>query len=349
MRSKSTLIVVFLLVYALPVIVPNQIRAQDTRSAQTENLSSYRADEYPLSTNKFERDIAIFMGLVRTDFDDAQMVYIHPNIESKFEFILEQYGEVPLKMFFQGVMPVIKYQSLISSLVLFYNPWNDLVFITEWQVFDNDLFITDMELVSTDFLKFDGAPFASIEPLWIRKEEATLIDNLYAQMEERNELFNDLWDKQLGPGNWREILFCLIEPEKIIREQSIVALRLKNHYINLQNLSTIEDMEDLNYMVIHYLLALEEGIDGVFDILLDAMETPQETMDIMVNIAPELWENSSVQSIIKVTNGAFVFINSPKLPKYFLSFYFGFNQKNQAKLKRIDWCSFDSNLLNSSK
>lgn len=286
------------------------------------------------------------MGLMRTKFENAKISYIHPQSEDQFDYLIEKYGDTILKLFFQGVYPVIKYQSNTSALVLLYNPWNDVLFVSEWQVFDENLLITDLELLTADFLEFDGSPVALVDALWLRLEGETPIDNLYQQSDKRMELFDDLWSTQLGPGNWREVLTSLKSIESIIPEQAVVALRLKNQYLNLMDLTKSEEMIILRKPVVDYLQRLNSGLEGVIEILMDGSATTDETSNIMMNISPELWENSSVQTVLKVETGAFVFVSSPKLPKYFLSFYFEFISKKKLQIKRLDLCSFEYNYKN---
>ena len=124
-------------------------------------------------------------------------------------------------------------------------------------------------------------------------------------------------------------------------EQSVVALRLRNQLVNLIDLEECKKLEVLRKPVHFYLEQLKSGENGMMDVLVDAYETTEASMNMMLNTHTDLWKNITVQAMLKVSNGAFVFASSPNLPKYFLSLYFEFSKIDEIQIKRLDWCSLE--------
>lgn len=321
-----------------------QTSRQSTKESSAIDKSTKKVDptSYPLHPLQMEKEISLFIGKARNDMVEARRSYAHPDCEWRFDQLTTKYGAKPIKLFFNGVVPVINYQSPVSSLVFFYNPWNDLVLITEWQKFEDLLFITDMELVSAGFLEFNGSSVEIVEPLWINREGVLPVEAIQEEVMVRTKLFNAIWEDQLGPDNWREAINALYEPAYVIREQSQVALRLKVQYTTLMDLVENPSMEMLYTPVVADLQSLQSGKEGLTSLLASGESTPDETSKILDQIPAEIWNKASIQSIRKVYDGAFVFIASPQLTTSFLSFYYQFRSDGSMYLKRIDFCPFEN-------
>ncbi len=127
---------------------------------------NFTKENFPLHPQQLGNQISLFIGTALKSYSDAKLLYMHPDAEEKFQYILDTYSEIAISVFFQGLVPVIKYQSFTSALVLFYNPWNDLVMLTEWQLVQGEMFIHDIELITADFLEYDGQSITQVYPLW---------------------------------------------------------------------------------------------------------------------------------------------------------------------------------------
>lgn len=315
----------------------------DFETPALQAAAQFTKENYPLHPQQIGERIADFMGSTRTSFSDAKLLYMHPDAEEKFQYITDTYSEFALKVFFQGPIPVIKYQSFTSALVLFYNPWNDLVLITDWQLVEGHLFIHDIELVTADLLAYDGLNIPDVDPLWARDPSILPIEALTNAMETRVNRFNKLWETQTGTGNWRQVLTSLLSPAILIDNQAIVALRLRNHYAGMQHFTKGDDFAKLRNPFVRDLKNLHAK-ENLATLLEQGPQTPDVVWENFAIYPPEIWKYASFQSLIKVPEGAFIFVTTPKLTKTFLSFYYKFDDKNDLILSRIDWCTFDNEL-----
>jgi len=310
---------------------------------EVDENTEFSFEDYPLNPDKLGNKIATFLGTARHSFADAKLIYMEPHAEDRFQFIVDTYTEPAMKMFFQGVVPSIKYQSLTSALVLFYNPWNDVVLITDWHIFKGELFINDMELVTADYLQLDGQNIAQLAPMWTRDLEKLPIEALTDQAEKREKLFDNIWGTMTGTGTWRKLLYCLSTTDLLLQHQAIVAFRLRDQFLGLQNLIRGEELEILRKPFMPDLKKLHAET-GLKTLLETGVETPGIVSENMAIFPSDTWEKSSVQAIRKVPEGAFVFVTSPRLTKTFLSFYYKFGSENELLLNRIDWCTFDNEI-----
>ncbi len=304
---------------------------------------NFTKENFPLHPQQLGNQISGFIGTALKSYSDAKLLYMHPDAEEKFQYILDTYSEIAISVFFQGLVPVIKYQSFTSALVLFYNPWNDLVMLTEWQLVQGEMFIHDIELVTADFLEYDGQSITQVYPLWARSPEILPIEALSNSMEERMELFDQLWSKQLGTDNWRKILYSLSSPVALVLNQSDVAMRLSNQYLNLQYLLKDKEMSILRKPFTKAMKKLHTE-NKIAELLNEGPNTPDIVKENFSLFPAETWKQATFQTIQKVPEGAFVFVTTPKLTKTFLSFYYKFNSENELLLNRIDWCTFDNEL-----
>lgn len=307
------------------------------------STDDFTKETFPLHPQQIGNSISDFLGSARNSFSDAKLLYMHPDAEEKFQYFVDTYSELALKVFFQGPIPVIKYQSLTSALILFYNPWNDLVLITEWQLVEGHLFIHDLELVTADLLAFDGLNIPEVDPHWARNPKALPIEALTNSMEERAELFDKLWGTQTGSGNWRKVLTSLLSPAILINDEAIVALRLRNHYAGMQYLMKAESLAVLRKPFVRDMKNLHSK-DKLADLLNEGPQTPDIVRENFSKYPAEIWKYASLQVVRKVPEGAFVFVTTPNLSKTFLSFYYKFDTNNELILNRIDWCTFDNEL-----
>ncbi len=162
-------------------------------------------------------------------------------------------------------------------------------------------------------------------------------------MEERMELFDQLWSKQLGTDNWRKILYSLSSPVALVLNQSDVAMRLSNQYLNLQYLLKDKEMSILRKPFTKAMKKLHTE-NKIAELLNEGPNTPDIVKENFSLFPAETWKQATFQTIQKVPEGAFVFVTTPKLTKTFLSFYYKFNSENELLLNRIDWCTFDNEL-----
>ena len=304
---------------------------------------NFTKENYPLHPQQMGEHISDFLGTARKSFSEAKLLYMHPDAEEKFQYIIDTYSEIAIKIFLQGPIPVIKYQSLTSALVLFYNPWNDLVMITDWQLVEGQLFMHDVELVTADFLEYDGLNIPEADPLWARTPDVLPIEALTNSMKQREELFDKLWKTQTGTGNWRKVLTSLLSPVSLVKNQAAVAYRLRDHYAGMQYLIIGKDMAVLRNPFIRDMKKLHSK-NTLPNLLNAGSQTPDIVRENFTIYPTEIWTNASLQVVRKVPEGAFVFVTTPKLTKTFLSFYYKFGTENELILNRIDWCTFDNEL-----
>lgn len=304
---------------------------------------NFTIENYPLHPEQMGNRIAEFLGTARKSTSQAKLLYFHPDTEESFQYIIDTYSEKAIKLFLQGPVPLIKYQSLTSALVIFYNPWNDLVMLTDWQLAEGQIFITDIELVTTDFLKYDGLNIMEGTPLWARDLEALPIDALSNSVEQRAELFDRLWGEPTGTGNWRKVLTSLSSPVYLINNQAEVAFRLRDQYLGMQYLMKANEMNDLRKLFTSDMKNLHSK--NKLEKLLNAgPNTPDIVRENFSLYPPEIWKLASFQIVRNVPEGAFVFVTTPKLTKTFLSFYYKRDSENKLFLNRMDWCTFDNEL-----
>lgn len=305
--------------------------------------NKYTRENFPLNPTGFGNEIGLFLGSIRTSVSEAKLNFMDPLAEERYDYIEDTYTKTALQIFFQGVVPSVYYQSVTSALVVFYNPWNDLVFITDWHLIEGQLIIIDMELVSADYLQFDGIGIGQLSPLWARNTEMLPIDALTEQVEERHGLFRAIWGELTGTNTWRKVLYSLSSPEQLLLHQPVVAFRLRDQFLNMQDLIRGKELKVLRDPFVRDMKLLHSA-DGIEQLLNAGAETPDVVFENMSLYPPETWEKASVQAIQRVPEGAFVFVTSPRLTKTYLSFFYKFGPNENLALNRIDWCTFDNEL-----
>jgi len=137
-----------------------------------------------------------------------------------------------------------------------------------------------MELLTSDYLQYDGLGLGQLAPLWTRNTDMLPMDALTDQIEEREDLFREIWGNMTGTGTWRKVLYSLSSPEQLIPHQAVVAFRLRDQFLNLQDLIRSEELEILREPFVQDMKLLHSG-DGIEQLLNLGTETPDVVFENM--------------------------------------------------------------------
>ncbi|MGM0416181.1 MAG: hypothetical protein ACQEQK_04430 [Thermodesulfobacteriota bacterium] len=236
-------------------------------------------------------------------------------------------------VFLSGAIQLHVLQTSDSSVVGYYNPFDDTILLTVWQPRDDLFQIIGAELLMGDWLRTDTSEF-DLVPQWLR-QKGFLPTMLGLEVAETTCAFENIFSK--NRPSWRSSLPILNpESDKSLNYHS-VTLNLNDHLLNvLKFRSPSQDnltQKTCNKLTSELLAAATEGQLG--RLLPYANLTLPNTVKRLKAMSPDWFSGLQASYFVEGASGCQVFLTSAEQGAACLVLSFA-GHDDRLRLRRVD-------------
>lgn len=322
--------------------VTNEPLAQtaDPRSAKEQGLSSVQSQPELIRLTTLLVGVNRFKQISLGDYEKALLMFATKEAVAKFRnFNTHIWVDTPPKMawsyFMSSSVHAVAGMGRQQPLVAFYNPWSDVLLITEWRLDADIPRLVDAEMLMGDWLR--TAMALDSAPHWLRTgafAPAALGASVAQSVAHFEELF-----QRAGDSSWRKQL-PILEDRALLTELNYpaVALMLLSNLQNIHDFRTLTKAADPK-MAACRRLALDlvrTAVKGQFRTLRNtANETLPETWRLLERLDPKWFRTLEAVAVIKGEDGCLVFLSPVFEAVSSLGLFFR-GTKDRLTLRRVD-------------
>jgi hypothetical protein len=289
------------------------------------------------SPAKLAPAIEDFRLAARDDMLSASLVFMTPQALEAFRPVRDFLADT-WRPFFSASVYTVCYQGAAEPLVLFYHPWSDTALITQWREENQQLRITDAELVQGGLLRDPRAAQLQPEPYWRRIERPPPLAVTRA-VRETLAGFRTIFSSA-APGQWRRALPALTAPAMLDACRLVCARALYETSL-LQFQSFAKDPKHAALRSSVERTIKEAGKGRVAALFSSAKETPDATRALLQSWSAEQWRRLGFCSALLGEKESYVFLGAPEDPGEFLCLLVR-NEPKGARLVRMDVMSHEA-------
>ncbi len=314
----------------LPAQAPSHSLAQERERLMQEIA-------WRFSPAKISPEIESFRLAAREDMLAASLVFMTPQALETFRPVRDFLAGA-WRPFFSTAVYTVCYQGAAEPLVLFYHPWSDTALITQWREENQQLRITDLELVQGGLLRDPRNPILQPEPYWRRIERPPPLAVTRA-VRETLVAFRTLF-APAAPGQWRNALPALADRSMLDACQLVSARALlETTLLQFQSYSNEPKYGALRRSVDR---TLRDAASGRLPALYShESETPAATRTLLRSWSPDQWRQLGFCSALLGEQESYVFLGAPENPGQFLCLYLRAEQRG-PRLVRLDLMSHEA-------
>lgn len=287
----------------------------------------------PLSLPLLMKRLPAFRAGICQDADKTLAAWATPSARKKMAAIavvlggaMEKENEgVVWKWFFGTSVANITALDPATQLVGFYNPWSDLLLVTQWEKLDNkNPQITDAEILMGDFVRapdLEGPP--DVRPHWLRNERLPPPLSILFSTGQATRSFLELYQDAVRsphPREWRQRIAALGKAKTVERNRVGAGLLFSQSLMAPQSLLNTAEHRSIREATFKTMALLEEdgqeqvlaGLTG----LTDAQKADLRRLE-------KWWNDLTLASFVQRSpRDAFVFLSSFSRPADFVCFWF---------------------------
>ncbi len=242
--------------------------------------------------------------------------------------------------FFETSIWSLSFPSTTTVVAVYYQPWSDVVLVTEWTRKEGGTTLTDADLIMGDALRNLSKPPYEIEPHWLR---SPLPSNLAAGISSARTVKG--FEKIFSPLNnaskngWRSAM-QLGDSTLMDTNHKSVGTMFERNLAGLTRYNDDASMAPVRDKTREVLEQIRSGkLDTVYK---TAAETQPQVRSILKDYGNK-WGDAKVITCVtkrddQKKDHTFVVMSMPRRPELYMSFWFrqGSGQTSQPTLARID-------------